>query len=195
VPNKTSKAGPAYVERFRFTPMVIFTVLLCLVIAVGFVIIAVSTDMGDDPLGLALAGAVVAFTGGLAAFLLVAGWRQQVTLRVDAHGVTFGRPATPFSNDGLWFLVPPVTVPWSEIDAIVLFSRPVPDGAPQDFIGLLQRPADGPRARRSAGRRPDVRDALDGVDPCRQIYGWRVDRARLRQVARRNAPHVRVVQR
>ncbi len=192
-----------YEERFGFTPMLVGGLVAALLMTVALGVLAAGTDMLTDPLGRAVA-AVVAGGAVMAAFILVRTLRRPVALRVDAAGVTLGRPPTPLTHDGRLFRTRPVTVPWRDIEGIVLFTREVLEAPPIDNIGLrLVRgapvpPGDPDEPEEDDGVRSRRRSSSGGAPPpgnvvvWRQIYGWRLDRRRLGRSVRRYARGVRV---
>ncbi len=62
-----------------------------------------------------------------------------LALRVDQDGVTLGRELGLMTHNGLWWRTPQVTVPWNDVDAVVLFSLANPKGGSVSCIGVRLR--------------------------------------------------------
>jgi hypothetical protein len=174
-------SSAVYEARYRFTPYAkVAAPLLALIMtaAVSVILVAVyqasreSDTTQQDLVLLAVTGIVFLLSGvfvvGLALSWVVAAARHWTALRVDQHGVTLGRRPFPGSR--------PMTVPWSDIEAIVVFaSRGL-------CIGLrltpsAPRPSPGPPAHTWMGRlyirfmtNPNV-----PVDVYLGVQGWDLD--------------------
>jgi hypothetical protein len=174
-----------YVTRFGFTPTLVFSLVIFFSIAAGFVWMA--TYVMKDPGGQAFALLTIAFFGGNGLFTLVGALRRGVALRMDDSGVTLGRTPGLITDHGLFGRGPVTSVPWGDIDAVVLFDLTAPRSATQSFIGLRLRsgaihpPREPTRLgiwRRVGiwmGQEPPPHD----VNVYRQIFGWRLDKVRL----------------
>jgi hypothetical protein len=159
---------------------------------------AVATVRLNDVRSLLIVGLVLlilvllgSIMGGLAVGWVVSIRSRRTALRVDRDGVTLGRPAFPPGAT--------VHVPWSAIDAVVVFERSSGHAG-----GLLKItvPMVGVRLARDAVR-PDgipgpktfmgrVRRLDAGIEPWpadefREVRGWRLDEVQLRDMVIRHA--------
>jgi hypothetical protein len=172
----------SYESRYRFTvvSLVASPLLLCYA---GFVLYAAVLAVRDPPTNTgevwAAAGAVTFFVVGAALLAwmglswLIAAATHRVALRVDANGVTLGRVPFPPSRR--------VTVPFRDIEAVVLFRRHG-NGRWLTLVGLRLRPGvpRGSTMRRLLYR---VNTGLlhpYPVDVYRAVYGWTLDETALR---------------
>jgi hypothetical protein len=198
----TSKA---YTETIGFTPMIVFGSVLSLALALGFgwMLLDPQIRTGADAWLFFLTS--IAFFAGVGLALLIAAARHPVALRVDDDGVTLGRSAGLFTPYGFWWRTRRVTVPWRDIDAIVVFGLAV--GSRYDALSCI-----GLRLRAGAALPPGepTRTTLwqylsralgqerppEGVGPHRQILGWRLDQERLTKAVNAHAhPGVQVIDR
>jgi hypothetical protein len=194
--------GP-YEERLRFTPMLVLCMVLFLAIGLVYGWIATDLTITDGPGGLPFALVPIVFFGGGGLSMLVGALRRRVALRVDQDGVTLGRPPGLMTHHGLWWRTPRVTVPWADIDAVVLFSLDTPKTGPLSFIGLRLRP--GAAHPRREPRRLGIWRRLniwmgqarppEDVALYRQIFGWQVNKRRLRRAVEAHARGVKVMDR
>ena len=133
-----------------------------------------------------LAAAFGLFMAILGVNVVVATARHWEALRADVSGVTLGRSFIPGSR--------PVTVPWSSLQAIVLFPVQTKGGG----LGF------GLRLRSGAERPPGMPGPLRGwilrthrmgvpADVFRLVNGWQVDPERLAAVARTYGPNVHLI--
>lgn len=127
------------------------------------------------------------FGGGAVTFLIVMA-RGNLALRVDSEGVTVG--SSPLGRE-----IPGRTVPWSDIQAIVMFTQNTGKGT-MNYVGVMRQPgleplpaSPGPRAlRASEWLIPGIsRDILATSVP---VNGWSLDKERLSQAIKLNAPRV-----
>jgi hypothetical protein len=188
----TSKA---YTETLGFTPMLVFSSVLFLAIAVPFGWMALDPEIMTGPgIGLFFL-ASIAFCGGSGLAMLTAAARHPVALRVDHDGVTLGRPPGLFTQYGFWWRTPRVTVPWHDIDAIVVFRLAISPQRGVSCIGLRFRagaplpPGEPTRTtvwqylNRALGQGRPPED----VGLYRQIFGWRLDQKRLTKAVKAHA--------
>jgi hypothetical protein len=133
-----------------------------------------------------LAAAFGLFMAILGVNVVVATARHWEALRADVWGVTLGRSLIPGSR--------PVTVPWSSLQAIVLFPVQTKGGG----LGL------GLRLRPGAERPPGMPGPLRGwilrthrmgvpAEVFRVVNGWQIDPERLAAAARAHGPHVQLI--
>jgi hypothetical protein len=196
------RPGP-YEARLEFTPLLVILLIGCAAISAAWLWIGLVT-LGDDPGVLALSLLVVFLFGGNLPSGLIGPKRREPVLRLDEAGVTLGRPPMLFSHRGLrWRLPRTLTVPWSDIEAVVLFTLKTRNSpAEPPFVGLRLRPGVAPpaaepgpglmeRLNRLLGQEPPPRD----VSVYRGIFGWHLDEHRLVAVVRAYAPHVQVLDR
>jgi hypothetical protein len=199
----TSKA---YTETLGFTPMLLFSSVLFLVIAVPFGWMALDPEIMTGPGILLFFLASLAFCGGSGLAMLIAAARHPVALRVDHDGVTLGRPPGLFTQYGFWWRTPRITVPWHDIDAVVVFGLATngPQRATVSCIGLRFRA--GVALPRGEPTRTTVWQYLnralgqdrqpEDVGLYRQIFGWRLDNRRLTKAVKAHAhPGVQVIDR
>jgi hypothetical protein len=106
---------------------------------------------------------------------------KRVALRVDEAGVALGR--------GTSLLAPIGTVPWADLQRIVLFEFPMGDLGYRPFIGLQLRPGSvlprGVPSKARLDRRP--------ADVSRHVCGWDLDVKQLYEAVQVHGPHVPVV--
>jgi hypothetical protein len=170
-----------YEERYRFTPYargaapflaLIMTGAVTIILVALYQVAQQPDATTKDVLFAAAFGTLVLVMGGfivgMALTWIVAAARHWTALRVDQHGVTLGRRPFPGSR--------PMTVPWSDIEAIVVFAN---RGL---CIGLrltpsAPRPSPGPPAHTWMGRlyirfmtTPNV-----PVDVYLGVQGWDLD--------------------
>jgi hypothetical protein len=209
-----------------FTPMLAFVMTVFLLPAVATAVLTswiVYTEgiyTNTDAL-VFLLGAIAMF-GGFGLFLLVEVVRRRVALAVDNRGLTFGRPIGPIGYHGMWWRVPTVTVPWPDIQAVVLFPMKIETNQGPSWdelcIGVRLRsdalpPVTGRHASRAddarLGRWGEPRKGLwtrlnellsDSRPPSdialwRRTLGWRLDKAALAESVAAFAPEVHVVER
>jgi hypothetical protein len=134
----------------------------------------------------ALAAAFGLFMAILGVNVVVATARHWEALRADVGGVTLGRSFIPGSR--------PVTVPWSSLQAIVLF--PVQTRGGGLGFGLRLHPgAERPPGMPGPLRGWILRTHRMGVpaDVFRVVNGWQVDPERVTAVARAYGPHVQLI--
>jgi hypothetical protein len=128
------------------------------------------------------------FVGGFAgAGVLVLVWvaaSRKVALRVDASGVTLG--GRPFH-----YAATTVYVPWSDVDAIVLWYQQVSTHS-MLYIGIQRRP--GASAPRGSRRRNSLLGSVvphvpvDVVRASRPLVSWYLDREELASAVDRFSP-------
>lgn len=173
-----------YEERYRPNPRTILVIAVCLLFTAAALLV---------PLGAFTRILILALFGVGGVVMLVATFSRKVALRVDDMGITLG--GLP-----LRYAATTVHVPWSEVQAVVLWRRPLAQNLP--YIGVL-RPHDAPPLRGfptgSAGKlmagfgyavsgAPDPRLIAAG----RAVNGWRLDLERLTAAVRHHAPGVAV---
>lgn len=158
-----------------------------MVVFVGFAVVGYTVWSQSPVLSVLLMG----FFGGGALLFLVVMLRGNLTLRVDSEGVTLGSSPLRREMQGR-------TVPWSDVEAIVLFEQVtrVNGTSSLSYVGIKRRqglePLPGsprPRAlRTSQALIPDIpRDILATSVP---VNGWSLDKGRLTQAIELNAPRV-----
>jgi hypothetical protein len=115
---------------------------------------------------------------------------RKVALRVDETGVLLG-------GSPLRYRATTAHVPWEHIEAVALWSQPVPSSE-IPYVGLVRHdgapPLPGPQGRMARA----VGNALTPVPfevlmASRAVNGWRLDPARLTTAVTHFAPHVRIV--
>ena len=123
---------------------------------------------------------------------LISALSRRVALRVDAAGVTL--PLTP-----PWPSSRTAVVPWSDIEAVVLFTQHV-GVASIPYVGLQRRPGlpPLPGSARSRFLRRMNHAVVPHVPPdvladSRQATSWRLHRPRLKAAVRHFAPSVKIV--
>ena len=193
-----------YEERYSLTGSLAMVIIGCLIL-VFFVVggFVVGLAQQTEPLGdlvwypgfwgfVATTVLAVAVYGGYCVGWLVAAMTGQVAMRVNRHGVLFGRVPFPPRRS--------VLVPWSSIDEIVAFKR---SGSVystlKPFIGVQLRP-DAPRPRgvprpgTIAHRLRAWNAFLEPVTPDldRMIRGWELDMIALQRSVWAHGPHVRI---
>jgi hypothetical protein len=192
-----------YEERLGFTPMLAFCTVIFLAIGGFWGWMATDPQVTSGPAGWVFAVVTIVFFGGGGLSMLFGALRRQVALRVDEHGVTLGRPPGLMTHHGLWWRTPRVTVPWDDIDTVVLFSLNAPGSSTLSFVGLRLHDGAALPAREpwrwgvwrrlnmwmGQGRPPE------DIDLYRQIFGWRVDEKRLRSAAKAYARGIPVMDR
>lgn len=166
-----------YVVRFGWTPRDLIMVPACLLF------IVVGTWMAVDRQWIGVACALLG--AAYLAILVTTGLIRRVALAVTAEGVTLGMlPPWPADRSA--------SVPWSDIDAVVLWRQRVWRFMlwPQSiyWIGLERRAAAPPLS--GSARNPTLRRIGKAVVPehvsedlmvdSRQIAFWRLDKERLR---------------
>jgi hypothetical protein len=194
----------AYAETLGFTPMLVFSSVLFLVVAVPFGWMALDPEIMTGPGILLFFLVSLAFCGGSGLAMLIAAARHPVALRVDHDGVTLGRPPGLFIQYGFWWRTPKVTVAWHDLDAIVVFDLAISPRRAVSCIGLRLRagaalpPGEPTRTtvwqylNRALGQGRPPED----VGFYRQIFGWRLDQKRLTKAVTAHAgPGVQVIDR
>jgi hypothetical protein len=158
-----------------------------LVVFVGFAAVGYTVWSESPVMSVFLMG----FFGGGALLFLVVMLRGNLTLRVDSEGLTLG--SSPLRRE-----IPGRTVPWSDIEAIVLFEQVIHVNGTNSlsYVGIRRRqglePLPGsPRPRAlntSQALIPDIpRDILATSVP---VNGWSLDKGQLTQAIEMNAPRV-----
>jgi hypothetical protein len=176
-----------YVTRFGFTPTLVLSLVIFLSIAAGAVWMATDPYIVKDAGGQAFVLLAIAFFGGSGLFTLVGALRRGVALRVDDSGVTLGRTPWLITHQGLLGRGSMTSVPWGDIDAVVLFDLTAPGSGTQSFIGLRLRSGamHPPREPTRLGiwRRIGIwmgeESPPHDVNVYRLIFGWRLDEVRL----------------
>lgn len=190
-----------YVERYRFSPLLVAGLSLMTVIGgiSAFLAVAVTSALRAET---APATADVVLLGGAAAvFVFIAGavgvfvtrWiraaaTHQVALRADRHGITLGSQPYPPTRT--------VTVPWSALAQIEI-TPPYPS---RSVVLTLRRDAPrpdgipGPGTVRGVIRRIRIGwTYLASGDAARVMRGWTLDLVRLEVTVTTYAPHVLLV--
>ncbi len=127
---------------------------------------------------------ILMFAGGALRWT-IAVVRQEIALRLDDDGITLGRLPFPPTRQ--------VTVPWVDLEAVVLYERYVDNFGYQPFLGLrLRDGADRPPGVPQPG---SLRDRLNRrpAEVSRPVKNWRLDLSRLVEAVRAYAPHVLLV--
>ncbi|WP_306359279.1 hypothetical protein [Nocardia sp. CC227C] len=152
-----------------------------------FVVIAlVVPDMS-----VALQVITIVFFGGGGVFMAAGMASRELALRVDDDGITLGGPPLRRKDTT-------VSVPWSDIAAVVLFRQRVSHGASMRYIGV-RRHEGLPPLPRAQGMAAKAAPRLiphippDVIAASRPISGWRLDEDRLAAAVRQHAPHVPIV--
>jgi hypothetical protein len=192
----------AYTAKVGFTPLLVFCSVISTGIAAGFGWMALDPQIMTDLAAWLFFPTTIAVFGSVGLALPIVAARHPVALRVDHDGVTLGRPPGLLTQHGLWWHTPRVTVPWRDIDAIVVFDLTDSGPSTVSCIGLrLRAGADLPPGEPT---RPSAWQYLnrvlgqsrppDDVRLFRQIFGWRLDRELLAEAVRAHAhPGVQVV--
>lgn len=158
----------------------------------GFAIVAYTVRSQSLIVSILLMGL---FGGGAILFLAIM-IRGNLALRIDSEGVTLG--SSPLRRE-----VPGRTVPWADIQAIVLFEQITygPGRNNLSYVGIERRPGleplpGGPGARAlrtSQALIPGIpRDVLATSVP---VNGWSLDKGSLTRAIELNAPHIPLVDR
>ncbi|GAB2533665.1 hypothetical protein [Nocardia heshunensis] len=171
-----------YEERYGFTPKAV----LVLLIAAGFTAAAIAIP--DMPVLMRIGSLVLFGLSGLLQLATVLS--RKVALRADASGITLG-------GQLLRYRAATKHVPWSEVEAIVLWRQYSASNIP--WLGVLRR-ADAPplyTPKSESGRAvQSAASALSGAPDRRllqcakNISGWKVDLDRLTAALATIAPHV-----
>ena len=195
---------PTYVTRYCLTPSITFLMSYLAVVMSACVVIFPYTFVDQlrhspETADIVLMVVVLGSLEGFCLFMavgsvawLVATARHWEALRADRQGMTLARRPMPGSRT--------VTVPWPDIEAVVVFS--IPARKPYYFGGL----AVGLRLLSGASRPPGFRDpdsvwawprrpplvipTPDGVNGFRTVQGYDLDDKALGSVIRAYAPHV-----
>ncbi|WP_280316640.1 hypothetical protein [Nocardia wallacei] len=168
--------SPVYEARFGFTAKG----TLLLVLSAACAVLAVwATGVP------ALVRLAVFVLGALAAMTLTAVMTSPlVAFRADAQGVTLG-------GNPVWrYQAGTVTVPWSEITGIVLYTPRLRPGHTPTHIKLLHHRTPSPDPGATVPPRPQE-GRVEWVTS-RSVTGWRLDRARFAIVLAWHAPHIPV---
>jgi hypothetical protein len=166
-----------YEERYRLTG----SVTMSLALSLGMLAVALHGSHGAW-----LALSVLAFVTVTGPALAAAVGRR-IAFRADPLGVTLG--ADPLSWPGRDSS--PVFIPWSDVEAIVLYGGREP-GRGRPCIGIQRRPG-APRLPR--GNEPARRCPVPGLaeGATRQVVAWRLDRDRLAALTATVAPGIPVL--
>ena len=190
-----------YVERYRFTPMLVLCTVLFLGIGASWAWIGAVSGLTDSLAGWLMLLVPIVFFGGGGLAMLLGPLLHGLALRVDQDGVTLGRELGLMTHNGLWWRTPQVTVPWNDVDAVVLFSLANPKGGSVSCIGVRLRagaslPPSEPtgfvlwqRLNAALGQERPPED----VSFYRQIFGWEADKRRLRRAVKTHATGVEVM--
>jgi len=190
--------GSYYVARYRLTrwtrAVLPISWLFGLGFPVGGVVMALDPEVSfsGDILGVdSFVAFVVIWSLICLLFLYVAvSWTvaiggKRAALRLDADGVTL-RPVPPFVAGR------PVTIPWDDLEAVILYTKYVRNIGRQPFLGLRLRPD----ARRLFGlpRVGSVWAWLRGrpADASILIRGWRLNELELSRSINSYDPRVRI---
>lgn len=165
---------------------------VALVVASAVVLPQLSTDVGTATIDRVFfwfftalcVFCIVVFAGSALGWTMAIAQRR-LALGLGDDGITLGRVPFPPTRR--------VTVPWADLEAIILYERDLPYVGYQPFLALrLRDGADRPPGvpqpgsiRARLNRRPG--------EVSRPIKGWRLDRYRLVQVVRAYAPQVLLV--
>jgi hypothetical protein len=172
-----------YEERYGVTIKNIAVVGICALLA------------GSAPLleMLVLQVAAVVLFGGAAIVLLAGMLSRHVALRLDPEGITLG-------GIPLRYRATTVTMPWSDVTAVVLWRQKLPHGNTMSHIGLARRAGLPPVPGLAAGSiSREITERLIPEVPSevavnsRAVNGWRVHVPRLAATIRAVAPHVEFV--
>ncbi|WP_280379522.1 hypothetical protein [Nocardia wallacei] len=166
--------SPVYEVRFGFTPK--GTLLLVLSAACMVAAIAATETPALPRVALFTLAALATVT------LMAAMTSPLVAFRVDAEGITLG-------GNPVWrYQASTVTVPWSEITGIVLYTPRLRPGRAPTHIKLLhdRNPAPDPEATAPAA--PEA-GRVEWVTS-RPVRGCRFDRARFATALAWHAPHI-----
>ncbi|MFF0614135.1 hypothetical protein ACFYUD_36275 [Nocardia tengchongensis] len=175
-----------YEERYGFNPK---TILLLLGAAV-FVAGAILTP--DVSPGLRIAAILLFGVGGL--LVLANALTRKVALRVDPTGITLGGPP-------LRYRTTTQRIPWSDIEAVVLWWQRTPSGR-HPWIGILRRidapPLQGWPTGSTGQSLLSAATALGGAPDqrlmqcARGINAWKIDMTRLEAALQTLAPQVKL---
>jgi hypothetical protein len=169
-----------YQKNHGWNPKSMFFVIACAAFAImgGFM-------WSESPLAGTLA---IVLCGGGGTAILIGVLRGNLALRVDNEGITLGTSA-------LRREAPRQTVPWSDIEAVVLYQQVVRYNR-IIYVGIRRHDGleplpggPGPRALRiGQAFLPGV--PTDTLATSVQVAGWTLDRTRLAQAIELNAPQV-----
>jgi hypothetical protein len=185
-----------YVVRVRFSPAVVLMIVFFLVLAVfWWWQFGMKGFAWTSLWGWGVVVPPVLFFAGAAVDGLVHTLRRPVGLQVDQDGVTLGRSPGPISYRE-WWHNPQVTVPWQDIQAVVLFERYSSSANGRaSYVGLRLRPGaatpPGPPSdagfwRRLGGWLGRERPPK-GLGLCRMAFGWKIDAQRLKTVVKQHS--------
>ena len=166
-----------YEARFGLTRQV----GLALGLSLAFVALGVLLARDGERLGWLVAG----FFGMCGAVILGVAVVGGTALRVDAGGIRLG---APFGRRA-------VDVPWGDVQAVVLFTQPLPRGNRMDYVGVV--PAAAAADEGAATVLEQLGTRLTGAPPevlrlSRAVTGWSLDEDRLAQAVRAHAPGVQL---
>lgn len=179
--------GSIYEERYGFPPKMLATIAGC----IAFVVVALVVDLSTATRAL-----TIGLFGGGGALLTFLGLSRRVALRADGTGITLG--GSPLRYDATV-----LKVPWSEVDAVVLWRQEIYTNrayVSMDYLGVQRRTGSSSAesgSRRAASGVPPVDDGIDAglVADSRAITGYRLDEDRLAAALRYHAPSVHLVDR
>lgn len=172
-----------YVARFGWTPRD----LILLPASILFIVVG-AVMVGDGQ----LAGAFSCVLGGAYILLTMGAWlSRRVALAVTAEGITLGLiPPWPASRSAF--------VPWSDVEAVVLWRQSLRWWQSVRYIGVVRR-AGAPSLPGSA-KSPMLRSMNKAVVPAglaegliadsRQVSFWRLDKTRLAEAVNHFSPGV-----
>jgi hypothetical protein len=185
-----------YVERVRFTPMVIFVLVFFFgVTGIWGWLFGTDPALRQSPGGWAIILVPIAVFGGAGVTILIDTLRYPLALRVDHVGVTLGRSAVLLTHHGWSWRTPQVTVPWHDAEAVVLYQvSNHSSGTSMGYVGLRLRAGvaqpPGEPSEKGFWRRLGGWLGQDlppeGVTVYRQIFGWRLDEKRLRKLVKQH---------
>ena len=172
-----------YLAKYGWTPKGMFIVIGCAAFTVGGFFM-----WSDNPL---MAGLCIALFGLGGVAYLVGLLRGKLALRVDAEGVTLGRSPLVAEVSGR-------TVPWSDVEAVVLFTQ-ITGRTTMTYVGLQRREGLAPLPGSPGARALKVSAALLPGIPVEvlatsiAVNGWRLDQKRLVRTMELVAPSVQLL--
>ncbi|MCP9620811.1 hypothetical protein FOH10_25660 [Nocardia otitidiscaviarum] len=175
-----------YEVRFGFTVQDVSTISVC----AGFALVAF---LPGCPLLLRIA-CLGFFGGGGLVYLyqiLNLTWSRRVALRVDATGITLGESPILGHRKGI------VRVPWCQLTSVAVVTEP--GRHPLTYICVATRDRPSALPNPPASWRDGVHDfGIPHPSPglftaSRRIIGWELNRTRLEQAVKQNAPGVDVL--
>jgi len=142
------------------------------------------------PMSLAFRVLILAFFGGGGALLLGIVCSRRLALRVDAQGITLGGVPPRYRQKT-------VTVPWADIEKVVLWKQALSYGQSMPYVGLVRRPEapalagpKGQQVARGVAGVFHVPVSAETLSASRAVNGWRLDKPRFVAAVKSFAPDV-----